>query len=202
MEAVRNTRGAELELSSPLVREALDLAQHAHSGQLRKDDGTPYVSHPVRVAEIISAAGFDDEVIAAALLHDVVEDTETSTIDIAMRFNDRVAELVAALSDDESIRDWDRRKAEHRERVERAGREATAIYIADKLANAHDLRVLYAEIGERARERFTKPFDVRIALWREDVALGERQLGGLDLPARLTAELDAFEASHRSNPAH
>lgn len=195
MEVAGQTPGAAPAGSSALVEAAMELARAAHAGQRRKDYGTPYVSHPVSVAEVLAGAGIDDEeVLAAALLHDVVEDTELSSEEIAERFGERVADMVLALTDDESIRDYERRKAEHRARVEAAGPDAASIYVADKLANVRDLRKLYAAIGERAQERFTRPFDVRIRLWREDVEMAERVMPGFSLTGQLAGELDGFEA--------
>jgi hypothetical protein len=81
------------------------------------------VDHPAAVAELVAGAGFGDEVVAAAFLHDVVEDT-TATTDA----------WVAALTEDISIADYHERKAEHRERVLGAGSVPASIYLADKLA--------------------------------------------------------------------
>ena len=88
-----------------------------------------------------------DEVLAAALLHDVVEDSELEVEDIRERIGDRVAEIVAVLTDDERIESYRKRKGEHRARVEAAGPEALAIYAADKLTNVEMLRDAYVDPG-------------------------------------------------------
>jgi (p)ppGpp synthase/HD superfamily hydrolase len=159
---------------SDLVARAYERAASAHQGQRRKDDGSPYITHPVAVAGLLHDAGFDDELIAAALLHDVVEDTDMDSGDLSERFGERVAELVDALSEDEGIQDYEERKREHREQVADAGSDAIAIYIADKLSNLRDLRKIYAEEGEAIASRFKAPLDVRVRLWKEDAEMAER----------------------------
>lgn len=187
------TAGAEdLIGDSELVEAAYQVAREAHEGQQRKDNGAPYLTHPLRVAELVSGAGLGEEVVAAAVLHDVVEDSELSDSDIARRFGTRVAEIVSALTEDETIDDYERRKAEHRDRVEAAGADAVAIYAADKIANLRDMRGLYAAIGERAAERFTAPLDLRARLWLEDADMTERVLPRNELARALRAEADGF----------
>jgi (p)ppGpp synthase/HD superfamily hydrolase len=187
-------RGApRFTVRSDVVSDAHRLAAEAHEGQLRTVNGSPYITHPVAVAGLLDGAGYDDEVIAAALLHDVVEDTDMAPGEIAERFGTRVAGLVEALSDDETIHDYRARKREHSDQVAEAGADAIAIYIADKLSNLRDMRRIYAEEGEKIAARFNAPLDVRIALWREDLAMARRE--GADPPylADFQRELDAFD---------
>jgi guanosine-3',5'-bis(diphosphate) 3'-pyrophosphohydrolase len=187
------TAGAEdLVGDSELVADAYQVAREAHEGQQRKDNGAPYLTHPLRVAELVSRAGLGEEVVAAAVLHDVVEDSELSRSDISRRFGARVAEIVSALTEDETIDDYEGRKAEHRDRVEAAGPDAVAIYAADKISNLRDMRGLYASIGERAAERFTAPLALRARLWLEDAAMTERMLPRSELARALRAEADSF----------
>jgi (p)ppGpp synthase/HD superfamily hydrolase len=179
--------------ASPLIEDAYRLAADAHSGQRRKDDGSPYISHPVTVAQVLHDAGFREQVVAAALLHDVVEDTDLSTEEVAERFCDEVAELVDAMSEDEGIEDFADRKREHREQVEGAGAEAVAIYVADKLSNLQDLRTVYGEEGEAVASRFAAPLDVRVELWREDAEMASRVAPDLPYLPRFRDALDAFD---------
>ena len=101
--------------------------------------------------------------LAAALLHDVVEDSELEVADVRERCGERVAEIVDALSDDESIESYEERKREHRGRVEAAGPDALAIYAADKLTNVTMLRDAYGDQGEAVAEELTVPLDVKVA---------------------------------------
>jgi len=186
---------------SDLVAEAYRLAAEAHDGQRRKDDGTPYITHPIAVAELLHDAGFDDEVIAAALLHDVVEDTEMGPGEIAERFGERVAELVEALSEDGGIEDYEERKREHREQVEESGRDAIAIYIADKLSNLRDMRRIYAEEGEAIASRFKAPLDVRVRLWRDDLEMAKRSAPDLPYLSEFERQLEEFEGERAARRA-
>src|SRR5262245_16181784 len=107
---------------SQLVRDALRTAHQAHAGQIRSGSGgMAYVEHPRGVAELLAAEGFGDDVIAAALLHDVVEDSDTTVEELRQTFGAAIAEIVAALSEDDTIESYRERKDEHRERVRVAG---------------------------------------------------------------------------------
>ena len=154
------------------IREALNTARGAHAGQIRNGSGgMPYIEHPIAVAELLAAHGFDEEVLAVALLHDVVEDSEISAGQVRERFGEPVAGLVEALTDDESIEPYERRKDEHRQRVAAAGLDALAIYAADKLTNVRALRGAYASQGEEVGEEFKVPLDVKVAVWGADLDL-------------------------------
>jgi Guanosine polyphosphate pyrophosphohydrolases/synthetases len=157
---------------SELVRGAFDVAHEAHAGQIRNGSGgMPYIDHPIAVAELLAEHGFGDEVLAAALLHDVIEESETGVGEIRARFGEPVASLVDALTDEEAIEPYERRKDGHRRQVEDAGADALAIYAADKLANIRALRRVYAERGEAVGEELKAPLDVKMAVWGADVAL-------------------------------
>lgn len=152
-----------------LLAEADALASEAHADQVRSYSGRPYVDHPRAVADLLREAGFGDDVLAAALLHDVVEVTPTGADQIRERFGDGVADLVGALTEDPSIQPYERRKDAHRDQVISAGPEAIAVYAADKLSNVRDLRRLYEAEGEAVAGRLNAPLELRIALWRRDV---------------------------------
>jgi (p)ppGpp synthase/HD superfamily hydrolase len=157
---------------SKLIRKALELAEQAHAGQVRSGSGgMAYIHHPVAVAELLAEQGYDEETVAAALLHDVVEDSETGVEEIVERFGPRVASLVEVMTDDESIEPYAPRKEEHRRRVEEAGGDALAIYAADKLSNVRVLRRAYANEGEPAGEEFKAPLDVKEEIWRGDLRM-------------------------------
>ena len=161
---------------SELIRDALDLADRAHAGQIRNGSGgMAYIHHPVAVAELLAEHGYGEETVAAALLHDVVEDSETSVEEIAARFGPAVAGLVATMTDDESIEPYERRKDEHRGRVEAAGGDALAIYAADKLSNVRVLGRAYAAEGEPAGEEFKAPLDVKELIWANDLEMLRRE---------------------------
>jgi (p)ppGpp synthase/HD superfamily hydrolase len=191
---------------SELIGNALEMADRAHEGQTRNGSGgMAYIHHPVAVAELLAEQGYGEQVIAAALLHDVVEDSDASVEDLSRRFGRRVAELVEALSDDESVEPYERRKDEHRRRVAEAGAEALAIYAADKLSNIRVLRRTYASEGEAVGEEFEVPLDVKEGVWAADLEVLRREAPGLPLLEDFADELaklrDARATRARASPS-
>ena len=83
-----------------LLDKAITFATKVHEGQLRKGTEIPYILHPLEAAAIVGTMTTDDEIISGAVLHDVVEDTDTTVEQIRGLFGDRVAELVASESED------------------------------------------------------------------------------------------------------
>lgn len=157
---------------SDLVRDALETARRAHAGQLRRgSDGHPYIDHPVAVAEILTRYRYRDEVLAAGLLHDVVEKSDIGIEEVRRRFGDAVAGLVEAMTEDEAIADYEERKQEHRERVAAADPSALVIFAADKLTNVAMLREAYALIGEGVSEELAVSLDLKIYIWEADLEM-------------------------------
>ena len=129
--------------SSPLMENAFRMASAAHARPESETD----IDHPVAVAELLCEQGLGETVVAAALLHDVIEDTNLTSEQIEEAFGPEVATLVAEVTEDPKIEAYPARKAEARSRVMRDPC-AAAIYAADKLANTRDL--LEADEGIRA----------------------------------------------------
>ena len=125
-----------------LLLDAAVFAAERHRRQRRKDaDATPYINHPLEVARLLAEAGRvrHPEVLAAALLHDVIEDTHTTRAELTRRFGSRVAALVAEVTDDKRLH----KKVRKRLQIEHAhglSRGAALIKIADKTANLQDIR--------------------------------------------------------------
>jgi (p)ppGpp synthase/HD superfamily hydrolase len=124
----------------PVVREAVEWAARMHADQRRALDRAPFVLHPLEVASLLNGRGFDDEVLAAGVLHDIVENTTATVEDVGARFGARVAEIVAAVSEDPSIEDYVARKAALCDQARTGGVAARAVYAADKIAKARELR--------------------------------------------------------------
>lgn len=180
---------------SPLVRSALEKARNAHAGQVRNGSGgLPYIEHPVAVAALLDEHGYAEEVLAAALLHDVVEDSETTLEELREPFGAEVAGMVGALSDDESIDSYRERKAEHRERVAAAGGGAHAIYGADKLTNTRTLRGAYEDEGDAVREEFKVPIELKAEIWEADLELLREKASDVPFLDELEAELSRLRA--------
>jgi guanosine-3',5'-bis(diphosphate) 3'-pyrophosphohydrolase len=187
--------------SPPIVRDAYRVAAAAHEGQRGKGGDRPYIEHPLRVAGLLRKAGFYDEVIAAALLHDVVEDSEMSIDEVAKAFGGRVAELVDALTVKEEIEPFERRKDAHRAQVAAAGRDAAAIYAADRLSNIRDVRAAYSAAGEAISDERKAPLDLQVRLWEDDLAMLRRVAPDHSFLPELAHELARLKADRALTPA-
>lgn len=152
---------------TPLLKRALDHAAVWHRNQTRKYPGVdvPYVSHVAGVAAILARHGFDDEVLAAGALHDVVEDCGVTHEELSRLFGARVADLVRAVTEEDKSLPWEERKQRYLERFARAQWEAQAVGIADKIDNFASIVVCAAEHGnpwsmlKRGREAQIKAFE-------------------------------------------
>jgi (p)ppGpp synthase/HD superfamily hydrolase len=188
---------------SPLVRNALEQARSDHAGQVRNGSGgMPYIEHSMRVAAILDEHGYGEEVLAAALLHDVVEDSETTLDELREKFGGGVAGLVGAMTDGEDIEDYRQRKAEHRERMAAAPVEAMAIYGADKLTNSKTLRTAYAEEGDSVRDEFKVPLDLKLEIWEKDLELLREKAPELAFLDELEQELSRLRACLEAPAPH
>jgi (p)ppGpp synthase/HD superfamily hydrolase len=136
-----------------IVFEAAAFAARAHKHQLRKDKETPYFSHPVRVCLVVRQVfGFDDpRMLAAALLHDTIEDTTTDCDDLLERFGPEVAKWVAALSKDARLPN-DEREAAYRKQLADSDWQAKVIKLADQYDNLGDC----AYLDVRGRKKTAK----------------------------------------------
>jgi (p)ppGpp synthase/HD superfamily hydrolase len=173
---------------SPLTRDALTFAADCHEGQTRGLDDAPFVTHPVEVACLLHEAGYSDEVVAAGVLHDVLENTPAELDDLEKRFGAEVARLVAAVSDDPSIEDDAARKAALRLQVAAAGDCAVAVFAADKVSKARELRV------RAGHGRFQRKDQTRIEHYQASLEMLDELMPGHQLVDRLRAELDAVHA--------
>jgi (p)ppGpp synthase/HD superfamily hydrolase len=124
---------------SSLVRSARAFAALIHAGQRRESDAAPFIRHPSEVAQLLGDAGCSDVVVAAGLLHDIVDGTRVTVARLATLFGGDVANLVAAVSEDPSIPTYRQRKRELRERVHNAGRDAALLFAATKIAEVREL---------------------------------------------------------------
>lgn len=156
-----------------MVKGALSVARQAHAGQAREtgDGEIPFIEHPLDVAERLALHSYPDQVLAAALLHDVAEHATLDPGSLQGRFGDEVAALVDAMTEDATIDSYEERKLEHRERVAAAGAQARAIFAADKTANVVVLREAYAAVGEDVDDALPVPLDLKILVWEYDLEM-------------------------------
>jgi (p)ppGpp synthase/HD superfamily hydrolase len=139
-----------------LPARAWELVARAYSGP-GVEEGAG-IGHPIAVAALIDAGGFADDVVAAALLHDVVEDTPVTADEIAGGVGAEIGAWVGALSEDAAIADYRERKAEHRARVLAAGSVPASIYLADKLARTRALLAAGGSIDPERLEHYRTTF--------------------------------------------
>jgi (p)ppGpp synthase/HD superfamily hydrolase len=180
---------------SELISRALAKATAAHAGQVRNGSGgLPYIEHPRMVAATLAARDYPETTLAAALLHDVVEDSDTTVEELGTEFGDTVADLVAALSDDESIESYRDRKDEHRGRVARFDGDALAIYAADKLTNMTTLHAAISAEGMKVAGEYDVPIGLKLEVWEADAAMLAAEAPRLPLLDPLDAAISRLGA--------
>ena len=124
-----------------MLDKAVQFATKAHGSQVRKYHGTPYISHPLAVAEIVKSVPHTEEMLMAAVLHDVVEDTPVTIDEIKQEFGDTVAEIVYFLTDISKPEDGNRahRKQLDAEHNANGPAEAQTVKVADLIHNSSDI---------------------------------------------------------------
>ena len=142
-------------MGSPLILRAADFAARKHRLQKRKDEeSSPYVNHPLAVALLLADVGGvnDPEVLAAAILHDTLEDTETTPAELEAAFGARVRALVEAVTDDKKLRKAERKQLQ----IDHAGAlspDAVLIKLGDKIANVADVTHSPPSMWDLARRK-------------------------------------------------
>jgi (p)ppGpp synthase/HD superfamily hydrolase len=172
----------------PLTRAALEFADERHAGQRREADGAPFVIHPLEVAGLLDEAGCPDHVVAAGVLHDVLEDTDAERDELERRFGPEVAALVVAVTDDPSIEDRAERKAALRGQVARSGPDVALIFAADKVSKARELRL------SASRGRLDESAYARIEHYEQSLTMLAQLIPGHGLVGRLRTELESLSA--------
>ena len=135
-------------LNTDYLDRAIAFAVRAHAGTERRGKGFPYIVHPLEAMAIVSTITPDQELLAAAVLHDTVEDTDVTIEDIRAEFGDRVASLVKidSVGDDEGT--WHERKQKAIDRIANAPRDAKIVALGDKLSNMRAIARDYYEQGD------------------------------------------------------
>lgn len=141
-------------LNTDLLDRAIIFAVHAHHDTERRGKGFPYIVHPMEAVEIVSTITSDQELLAAAALHDTIEDTDVTVEDIRREFGDRVAELVHSESDQfvEGVSEedsWHDRKQAAIDRLAAASHDAKIVALGDKLSN---MRAIWRDFQTKGDE--------------------------------------------------
>lgn len=182
-----------------LLTEAIAFAAGAHDGVTRKGSRVPYIVHPMETVAIAASITDDEEVLAAAALHDVMEDCGVSEQTLCERFGARVAALVAYDSQaqmGDPCRSWNERKREALRRMALGGRDARIIALCDKLSNMRAIHRDYLRDGEALFFRFHQHDKQRHAwYYRSCVALLQGELGDSEAWRELSARVDSIFGS-------
>ena len=134
--------------SMDLVEKSIVFAAKAHREQNRKGTDIPYITHPFAVGMLLQKAKCSEEVIAAGILHDTLEDTATYYEDLTENFGVRVADLVVAASEHDKSLPWEERKQHTIDSLKDASREEIQVIVADKLHNLRSIHKDYLANGE------------------------------------------------------
>lgn len=158
------------------VEQAIKYAIDAHQGQKRKLIDAPYILHPMEAAAIVSRLTCDEDVICAAILHDVVEDTGRSIDEIERLFGKRVAELVSAETEDKRVNlppesTWRIRKEETLAHLRQTKDKAVKIlWLSDKLSNMRSIYNVYLRRGDDLWNEFHEKDKSKQRWYYESVA--------------------------------
>ena len=171
---------------------AIEFAAKAHDGMCRKKDNTPYILHPLEAATIVGTMTDDQDIISAALLHDVVEDTEITIEGIEEKFGKRVRELVGSETEDKRADlppedTWRIRKEESLEELKNCGDVAVLmLWLGDKLSNMRSFYRIWKREG--------------LAMWQSfNQKDPEQQFWYYSTISELTAPLKNFSAWQEYN---
>jgi (p)ppGpp synthase/HD superfamily hydrolase len=181
-------RGAGDLAGLPLAQAALRFAAARHDDQCREIDHAPFIAHPIEVGSLLRRDGQPDEIIAAGLLHDVLEKTATTSAELRRRFGARIARLVESVSDDPSLGDYKSRKRELRDRIAHADSATRSVFAADKIAKLRELALLPAGQLNEPKNR------AKLAHYRASLEMLRRVDGHIPLVDRLEAELNQLPA--------
>lgn len=169
---------------TPLVEQAVEKAATLHHGQFRKLRGEPpYITHLIIVAMLVADHTDDEEVIAAALLHDSIEDTPYTLDEMATEFGPRVRDIVAGVSehnvedDGETKRPWQDRKDDYLAKIAAASDASLMISLADKIHNMRSVIDAYTQDGISVWEAYSAGNAKQLWFHGEVLQIGRERLG-------------------------
>jgi len=144
-----------------LVEKASRIAVNAHKEQMRKSDDSPYVVHPFMCAVTLAQHNFRDEAIAAALVHDVLEDTDFGEERLVEELGEVVVSIVRGVSENKALV-WEDRKEKYAKTIKQASEETKAVSIADKIHNLQSMISEHERLGNGLWEVFTRGKDEQL----------------------------------------
>lgn len=143
-----------------IKEEARIFATKAHKGQIRKSDKEkPMIIHPINVANILETYNYDDNVVAAGYLHDVLEDTKYKEEDLLRKFNKDIVSLVLGSTEPDKSLSWEERKRHTINTIKNLDLRHKAVVCADKISNLEDIRIIFEIKGEKDFSAFKRGYD-------------------------------------------
>ncbi|NLB72839.1 MAG: HD domain-containing protein [Firmicutes bacterium] len=179
-------------------REALEFALRAHEGQFRKGSDIPYITHPVGVSAILAQYGYEENLVIAGLLHDVLEDTVVTATELEKGFGEDVASVVRGVTEEKTDarglpRPWEIRKEEAVWHAGLAEEQVVALKAADALHNVcclvRDIRMS----GNGIWARFKRGKEQQLDYYRRLSSVIRERLKGNALALELCAAVDVLE---------
>ena len=157
-------------VDSSLIDSAIIYATEKHKNVERKGNGIPYIIHPLEAMAIVATMTKDHELIAAAALHDLIEDTDVTYVDIEKRFGKRIADIVANESQNmlpgyKENESWIETKKRALEHLKASSLDCKIIALGDKLSNIRAMYHDYKDLGDKFWSRFRES-DPRLHKWR------------------------------------
>lgn len=171
------------------IQKAIVFAALAHEGQYRKGTNIPYIVHPMEVMQILTANGCNETVILAGILHDTLEDTQTTPEDILHNFGQDVLDLVLGETEDKS-KSWQERKQTTIDQLADASQEIQLVCCADKLSNIRDIYVDQLLRGDDVFKRFKAPKE-KLRWYFESIANALTKIDGYTMKQQYVALVKA-----------
>lgn len=138
------------------IHDAIIFATLKHQNQTRKGTEIPYIVHPMEVMQILTENGCSEKIIVAGILHDTLEDTDTTPAEIERKFGKEILQLVQTESEDKS-KSWKERKQHTIHCLKHDSLETKLVCCGDKLSNIRSMYADFQTIGEKLWERFNAP---------------------------------------------
>lgn len=177
------------------VWRAMNFAAAAHEHQIRKMSGSHYIVHPYGVLEIVRTVTDDVEVQMAAILHDTVEDTDTTLEDIAREFTPRTASLVRGVTKDDSIEGWRDRNQDYLDFLGAKAEDGSVIIaLADKIHNISDMIESFGLYGDAMWDKFSAKGNDQVWWYTSVLAIGKNRLPDCPLNYQLEQLIEIFRA--------
>ena len=131
-----------------LVDQATQYTARKHEGQYRRGLNVPYSTHLFGVARILKAANYEEDIVVAGLLHDVLEDTDATEEEVRELFGDNILMLVKAVSEPDKSLNWEQRKQYMINQIKYLNEDTLAIILAEKIQNVRAIKYELSQLGE------------------------------------------------------